>query len=340
MKKIIGRLFALSVGLLLIISAGLVIVRLDARPRTDDAFLDADIIHLAPDISGRIVSLNVRNNQSVHAGDVLFVIDPEPYELRRNAAKAQSRALEAKIDDTLNEVASQVSKADAAHTGIGNAQAQLTLASSTLARLEPLLGKGFVTAQQVDQARTARDSARIALDQAIQQAQAARQAVSSVRPLQEQLAASQASEALAERDLGKTVVKAPFDGKIIGLNVAVGEYASVGHPLFTVIDTSKWYAVANFRETEIAKMSPGTAATVYLMGQPERALRGHVESVGWGVLPEEVTLVNGVPRVMKTLDWVRLAQRFPVRVLLDQPPDDMMRIGASVVVVLRYDDQR
>ena len=197
-------------------------------------------------------------------------------------------------------------------------EAQLALASSTLARQEPLLGKGFVTAQQIDQARTARDSARIALDQAIQQAQAARQAVSSVRPLQEQLAASQVNETLAERDLGKTVVEAPFDGKIIGLNVAVGEYASTGHPIFTLIDTSKWYAVANFRETEIVRMAPGTAATVYVMGQPERPLQGHVESVGWGVLPEEATLVNGVPRVMKTLDWVRLAQRFPVRILLDR----------------------
>jgi multidrug efflux system membrane fusion protein len=149
-----------------------------------------------------------------------------PYELRRNAAKAQSRALEARIDDTLNEVASQVSRADAAHTGIANAQAQLALASSTLARLEPLLGKGFVTAQQIDQARTARDSARITLDQAVQQALAARQAVSSVRPLQEQLAASQADEALAERDFAKTVVIAPFDGKVIGLNIAVGELPS------------------------------------------------------------------------------------------------------------------
>jgi multidrug efflux system membrane fusion protein len=340
MKKYIGRLFAILVVLLLGVTSVLVALRLDARPRTDDAFLQADIIHLAPEISGRIVTLNVRDNQSVHAGDVLFVIDPQPYELKRDSARAQSQALQAKIDDTLNEVASQVSRADAAHTGIGNAQAQLALAVSTLARLEPLLGRGFVTAQQVDQARTARDSARIALDQAIQQAQAARQAVSSVRPLQAQLAASQASEALAERDLEKTVVKAPFDGKVIGLTIAAGEYASVGHPVFTLIDTSKWYAVANFRETEIARMAPGTAATVYLMAQPGQALPGHIDSIGWGVLPDEASLANGVPRVVKTLDWVRLAQRFPVRILLDHPPEDAMRIGASAVVVVRYADQR
>ncbi len=340
MKKSIGRLFVLVVALLLAASAVLVARRLDSRPRTDDAFLEADIVHLAPDVSGRIVSLNVRNNQSVHAGDVLFIIDQQPYALKLAAVRAQSQALEARIDDSLNEVASQVSRADAAHTGIGNARAQLGLASSTLARLEPLLGKGFVTAEQVDQARTARDSARITLDQAIQQAQAARQAVSSVRPLEAQLAGNRASEALAERDLDKTVVRAPFDGKVIGLNVAAGEYAAVGHPVFTLIDTSRWYAVANFRETEIARMAPGTAATVYLMAQPEQPLQGHIDSVGWGVLPDDASRTGDMPRVVKTLDWVRLAQRFPVRVLLDQPPQDVMRIGASAVVVVRHDDRR
>ncbi len=340
MKKRIGRLFAGATVLLLVATAVLVALRLDSRPRTDEAFIEADVIHLAPEVSGRITALPVRNNQKVQAGDVLFVIDPEPFELKKNAATAQSRALEARIDDALSQVASQVSKADAATTGIGNARAQLAQASSTLARLEPLLGKGFVTAEQVDQARTARDKARIALDESIQQAQAARQAVSSVRPLEEQLAASRASEALAQRDLEKSVVRAPFNGKIIGLNVAVGEYASTGHPIFTLIDTGRWYAVANFRETEIFGMAPGTAATVYLMADPKRALTGHVDSVGWGVTPDDASLVNGIPRVVKTLDWVKLAQRFPVRILLDHPPEETMRIGASAVVVVRYDDGR
>jgi len=340
MKKLAAKIFTSVVALLVLTSSIMVIHKLDARPRTDDAFIDADIVHLAPEISGRIISLNVQNNQIVHAGDILFVIDPQPYELKLNAAKAQSRMLETKIDDTLNEVASQVSRADAAHTAIGNARAQFAQASSTLSRLEPLLGKGFVTAEQVDQARTARDSARITLDQAVEQAQASRQAVSSVRPLQEQLAASRANEALAERDLDKTVVKAPFDGKVTALNISAGEYAITGHPLFTLIDTSKWYAVANFRETEIARMFPGSDATVYLMAQPKKALSGRVDSIGWGVTPEDGSVVNGLPRVAKTLDWVRLAQRFPVRILLDQPPQDEMRIGASAVVVVRHEDKR
>lgn len=273
-KPAVGKLIAGTFLAMLLVSGLLVVLRMDARPRTDDAFLLADVADIAPEASGRIVVLNIRDNQSVHAGDVLFVVDPEPYQLKVDAAKAR-----------------------------------LVLASGTLARMQPLLSKGYVTAEKIDQAQAELESAR-------------------------------AAEAVAEHDLRNTVVKAPFDGKIAGLNIAVGEYASTGHPLFTMIDTSKWYAVANFRETEIAKVAKGTGATVYVMSHPERALQGHVDSVGWGVISEDASLVNGLPRIPKTLNWVRLAQRFPVRIRIDHPADDLMRIGASSVVVIRYEASR
>lgn len=340
MRKKAASISVAVVSLLFIVSGLLVYRRMVSRPRTDDAFLEADVIHLAPEVSGRIVSLDVRNNQQVRAGDVLFVIDPQPFQLKLDEARAQTRELERRITDTSGEVAAQASRAEAAHTAIGDARARLALAESTLARLEPLLPKGFVTALQVDQARTARDSAKIALNQAEQQATAAREDVRSVRPLQEQLDASRASEALAARDLEKSQVRAPVAGRVVGLNVAVGEFAVSGHALFTLIDTSRWYAVANFRETEIARMHMGTPATVYLMSEPRKAILGHVESIGWGVTPDDASLDkdNGMPRVAKTLDWVRLAQRFPVRILLDTPPQNAMRIGASAVVVVRHGD--
>ncbi len=274
MKKKPGKIIAVLILAAFAVSGALVVARMESRPRTDDAFLLADIADIAPDVSGRIVSLNVRSNQGVHAGDTLFVIDPEPYKLKLDSAKAQ-----------------------------------LELAATTLARSEPLLGKGFVTAEQIDQMRAAKDSAR-------------------------------AAEALAERDLKNTNVTAPFDGEVIGLTVRAGEYAAAGHPLFTMIDTSRWYAIANFRETEIASMKAGTPATVYMMAQPGEPLRGRVDSVGWGVLPDDAKIVGGIPMIPKTLNWVRLAQRFPVRILIDNPPADRMRIGASAVVVVRHGDNR
>jgi multidrug efflux system membrane fusion protein len=271
MKKIIGKCVAVIVLVMLIVSSILVIARMDDRPRTDDAFLFADTANIAPDVSGRIVSLNIRDNQSVHAGDILFVIDPEPYQLRLNAAKAQ-----------------------------------YLLASTSLERMEPLLGKGYVTAEQIDEALATKESAR-------------------------------ANEALARRDLTNTVIKAPFDGKIVGLTNTIGEYASTGHPLFTMISTSRWYVVANFRETEIAKMRKGADAVIYVMSHPQKALQGHVDSVGWGITSDDASLGNGLAHIPKTLNWVRLAQRFPVRILLDNPPEYLMRIGASAVVVVHYD---
>ena len=271
-KKIIGKLIAVSVIAMVVISGVLVVLRLDERPRTDNAFLLADIANIAPEVSGRVVALNIRNNQSVQAGDVLFVIDPEQYRFKLNSAKAQYK-----------------------------------LASFTLERMTPLLKKGYVTAEQIDEALATKESA-------------------------------QATEDLARRDLKNSTMIAPFKGKIVGLNIAAGQYATTGQSLFTMIDTSKWYAVANFREREIAKMKVGSVATVYVMAHPQQALQGHVESIGWGVTPEDASIGNGLPVIPKTLDWVRLAQRFPVRVLLDKPPDDLMRIGASVVVVVHSDE--
>ncbi|MBV8091792.1 MAG: biotin/lipoyl-binding protein [Acetobacteraceae bacterium] len=144
---------AFGAAMLLIV---LTVQRIEVRPRTDDAYLQADLVHMAPDVSGRIIELNVSDNQFVHRGDVLFRIDPVPFELRVEQAQATVRGLEAKLAVTTDQVAAQTTNADNATRGIAAAQAQLTLASSTLNRLEPLLPHGYVTAEQVDQARKIR----------------------------------------------------------------------------------------------------------------------------------------------------------------------------------------
>ena len=332
--RVLGILFSVTAIAGAIAAAALAARRLDERPRTDDAFLQADLVHLAPDVSGRIVALNVRENQAVQAGSVLLVIDPEPYRLRLDQARAQLQGLMAQLNVTTDQVASQNSKAEAANTAIGTAQAQLTLASSTLARMEPLLVRGFVTAEQVDQARTAQRTAQNSLQQARQQAQEARQGVSSTKPIEQQIEAAKVSVALAERDLRLTEVRAPCAGRITGLDIAAGEYAAAGHPLFTIIDTERWYAVGNFRETDLAGFRPGQHAVTYVLSAPGQPVGGSIESLGYGVMPDEGGSLGGLPRVSRTLSWVRVAQRFPVRILLDRPPPDLMRVAASVVIVI------
>ena len=284
--------------------------------------------------AAEIVELDVRDNQKVHRGQVLFRIDAEPYQFRADQARAAVLGLEAKVALTANQVAAQTSGAGAAARSIGSAEAQRVLASSTLARLEPLLGHGFVTAQQVDQARTAQRTAQIALQQAQLQADEARQAITNTKPTEAELEGARATLALAERDQNKTVVRAPCDGRITALDIAAGEFAAVGVPLFTIIDTEHWYAIGNFRETDLAGMRPGQRATVYVMAQPRRPLRGEIDSLGWGVASDVSATFGGLPHVERTLNWVRIAARFPVRILLDAPPENLMRFGASAVIVI------
>jgi membrane fusion protein, multidrug efflux system len=333
-RRFIGVLVSVTAFAAVVVLGLAAAHRLQDRPRTDDAYLQADLVHMAPDVSGRITELGVEDNQLVRRGQVLFKIDPEPYRLRLDEAAANVRALQATVDVTTNEVASQTSKAGAASTGIDAAKAQLALATSTLRRLEPLLARGFVTAQQVDQARTSQKTAEVALDQDRQQAAEAREGISSVKPDEEALAGSRSALALAQRELRLTVVRSPCDGRITGLDTATGEFATTGVPLFTIIDTERWYAVGNFRETDLGAIRPGQRAKVYAMMAPGQPLAGRVESLGFGVAPDEGATLDGLPRVPRSLNWVRIAQRFPVRILLQAPPEALMRLGASASIVI------
>src|SRR5260370_31711784 len=152
-RKALGVLVSLIALTGVLVTMVLATRRIDLRPRTDDAYLQADLVHMAPDVSGRIVELDVRDNQAVHKGDVLFRIDPEPYRMRVDQARAAARSIEAKLALTADQVAAQTSKAGAAERGLRSADAHRALATSTLGRMEPLPGQGFVTAQQVDQPR-------------------------------------------------------------------------------------------------------------------------------------------------------------------------------------------
>ncbi len=198
------------------------------------------------------------------------------------------------------------------------------------------MAKGYVTAQQVDEARTNEKTAEAALTTATQQALQARQAVGDTESLITQRESAQAAVALAERDLRNTVVTAPFDGLIVGLDIAEGAYAAAGHPLFTLIKTDAWYAIGNFRETELPEIASGDPATIWLMADGSHPLKGHVDSIGWGVRPEDAG-GPALPSVGRTLSWVVVAQRFPVRIRLDAPPDAAMRIGTTVSVQVRHE---
>ncbi len=306
----------------------------DTHPRTNDAFAQADAIGVASQVGGRIIELNVKDNAAVKKGDVLFTIDPRPYRYEAERLQAQLVTLERQIGLTQRQVDAQRFAALASAATVTRAEQSAAQRESTLARMEPLLNGEFITREQVDQARTARDTAQSELKATLLEHKRAVSAVSGVDALVAQKKELEAAIANAEYQLEQTAVRAPFDGLVVDLNIAEGEYASVGRPLFTLIDTRTWYVVANFRETELPSIRPGTQVRVYLMIDPRRTFAGVVDSVGWGVLPDEGGSAQGLPQVPKSINWVHVAQRFPVRIRVSDPAPDLFRIGASAVAVV------
>ena len=190
---------------------------------------------------------------------------------------------------------------------------QIAQADSTLRRLEPLLPSHFTTAENVDEART------------------------KLTTLQAQREGVVATINLEELHLSYCKVIAPFSGRVINLNISAGAHVGTGVPVFSLLDTSKWYVIANFREAEIQHMAPGSEAIVYLSSAPNQRFRGKVQGVGWAVKPEgEIDLPpSGVPYVKRELNWVRVSQRFPVRIEVENPDQDLFRMGASAVAIIK-----
>ncbi len=317
--------------------AVLALHRLDVRPRTTDAIVTANTIQVVPEVAGLIATLNVKDDGVVRKGDVLFTIDQERYLLALAQAKAQVRALEAQIDLTNRTVSSQVTGVSVAQANAEAARARLKQASDTLIRMEPLLPDGYVTHEQVDLARTARDTAASQLIGALNSTRQVRQAVGDSNALVAQLEGARALVGLAERDLRNTVVRAPFDGRIVGVTTSVGQMVGPVKALFTLIDTSQWFIVADFRETELRTIRPGDRVIGYVMSAPGVHLGGFVESIGSAVAELDNLSIAGVPPIQRDLNWIRIAQRFPVRIALERPPEELMRIGASAVVVVHHD---
>jgi membrane fusion protein, multidrug efflux system len=325
------------------------------RPQTDDATVRANVVGVAPQVSGHILELSVHDNQQVNKGDPLFLVDPRPYEIALERARAALALTRSEVDGLRNGAAT-------AGAGIAKAQAQLSASAAEvvrretqfrsaddhLKRLQPLLPQQFVTVDRVEEARTQRDAAAAALVAARAQHDATEAALSQARTeraraadavgdregFNARLAAAEAAVHAAELDLAYCRVAAPFAGKVVNLNISEGAFARAGADVFVLVDTRTWYVMANFRETQLQHIPAGATADLYLQSQPGKHFRGTVVGLGWAVLPENGTSVNGLPRVERSLDWIRLAARFPVRIQVDDP-DDSFRLGASAVATVR-----
>ena len=306
-------------------------------PSTDDATIDADVVHVAAAVGGRIIDIPVTENRRVAKGDLLFQIDPVPYRLAVEQADANVELAQARLDTQRRVVATQRSAALVAADQVKRARANLDLAGRTVDRLRPLAAPGYVPTQQLDQAQTAQRDAATSLQQALEQQAAAERAIDTEAGAEAAVRAQQAALAIARRALDDTTVKASQSGHVAGLTVLAGEMVAPSQSLFTLVGDEEWFAVANFREIDLRHIAIGDCATVYSMIDRTRAVRGTVQGIGAGVLDtDRVNLPRSLPYVARSVNWVRVAQRFPVRVRLEQPPQFLMRLGASAVVEIRH----
>ena len=331
-----------------LVKAGELLFEIDDRPygyaleraKSDQRMLEGQIVDLSRTIASQEsgVSVSQANTHSAQA------------DLSRFAAA---------VDEA---------KADVANSqqGVERAKAQWAYANNNLHRVEPLLAKQFVTADQVDLVRTQEVAQAQALKQAesqlklsearllsaqaqleraksvISQSQAqleqSRHAVSTMEPLTAQRGAKESAVQTAQYNFDNTKVRAPFDARVTNLILSEGAYAHTGQQIFTLIDARSWWVIGNFRETQLKHIAPGMKADVYVLSRPTVRLEGIVDSLGYGVTPDTdviSNLGNGLPDVQRTLNWVHLASRYPVRVRITDTSGDTLRLGESAVLVIR-----
>ena len=383
----------LSAGIILysLVTGACVLRQVAVNPRTDDAEVFANFIGIAPVVNGPIVKLPIADNQLIKEGQPLFEIDDRPYRFSLAQAESELASLNGQMENQRRTIASLVSGVDVAKSGalsseanvnrasasidqaqadisnakaaVDRADAESSYASNNLHRLEPLLERQFVTADQIDQARTTASTrsqaakqarsqlalaeaglraaeaqgtqAQATLMQTRHQVSQASNGIITLRPLSGQLSGKQAAIDTAVYNLEHCKVLAPFDARVTNLTISQGAYAHAGEQVFTLIDTRVWWVIANFRETQLQHIRPGMDADIYVLSHPDKRLKGVVDSVGVGVIPDADLigkLTSGLPDVQRTLNWVHLASRFPVRVRLKDPAQDYFRLGESAVV--------
>ena len=394
-RRVLGFVVGAAIVLVTLVLITLTVIRMTYNPRTQDGSLGAHYIGMAPEVDGRIISLNVRDNQCVHTGQLLVEIDPRPYQyslqsalsnqakleedIRQEersirAARYQVSASKGSVDssrlnvvkgaDSIRQAGDQLTESRAS---LGTARANLAIADLNLERNTPLAQKNYISRQDYDQllanqksaaeavrsaeaqvraseasqnsAAATQDQNGVSVDQSIDELRRSRNEVPVLGTLTAQRPSYQASVDQARLNLSWTKVYAPFDGCVTSMNIARGEYAKPGTAMFTFIDENSWYVRADYAEGQLRYIRPGMRADVVLMSDPHHTLPGVVESISTGVTSSDSSDVGGIPgtpgnlpTVERSLDWVRLAARYPVRIHIEPRDPRLMLIGTTAEV--------
>jgi len=305
---------------------------------TDDAFIAARQFPIAPRVSGYIVAVPVTDNQHVKAGDVIARIDDRDYRVALEQAEAQVAASRANVGHIDAQMDVQQAQIAAAQAQVDQAQAALTFAQQA-ARFEELVKKGAGTVQNAQQSASQLNQQQAAVESAQATLKLAERQVETLKA-QRAAAAANLAQAEAQRDqaqlnLSYTTVTAAQDGRVVNLSAGVGAFAPPGAALATFVPGQIW-VTANFKETQLDHMLPGQPATIRVDAFPDHDFRGHVVSVQ----PGSGTAFSLLPPENATGNYVKIVQRVPVKIALDNPsPDVALGPGMSVAPTVRIDPE-
>lgn len=289
---------------------------------TDNAYVGANQVDIAAQVSGPVTQVLVRDQQTVHAGDVLFTIDPRNYDIALQRTRAQRDLARQGMSQESAGVAS-------AQAVLAQRRAEALNARNNWTRNQQLMQSGFLSPQGAETARTQMQTA----DAAVKAAEAGvAQARSALGKVGEENAAIQAAAAAvkqAELDLERTQVKSPVDGVIANLTLRPGNTVMPGTPLFVIIASNEYWVNANFKETQLKDVRPGQKAEIRSDMYPDRVFHGTVQSLSGG----SGAAFSLLPPQNATGNWVKVTQRVPVRIRVEDPdPNRPLRIGTTATV--------
>lgn len=328
------------------------------NPWTRDGQVRAQVIQITPRVSGPIVKLPIKDNQLVKAGDLLFEIDPRTFEADLDQARAQ-------LDETGDNYQALVQQVEAAKAMVDVSRAAITQARSSIKEMESTIERNEAEYDRQKELLPRRATSQKAVDRAkanyevsVEQrktavaglAQARASLLESEANLAEAKAnlgaagdanalirAARAAVRKAELNLEFTQVRAPVDGYVTNLNLRLGSQAVANQPALALVDINSFWIDGFFKENSIGKIREGDKAVVTLMTYPDTPLEGYVDSLGWGIAQEDgSTGFELLPNVSPTFEWIRLAQRVPVRIHLTNVPDEIeLRVGTTCSVLVK-----
>lgn len=292
--------------------------------RSNDAYVSANVINMASLVSGPITELYVQENQAVKKGDKLITIDPRPYLYTLNKARAEYNI--ARIDYETDKLSIKVAEDE-----LKQSKAMLALSQDHLHRYQKLTQQGDLA-----EIHLINTEAKISEQQAVVLAAMEKVRIAQQRLDDNHIRAAKAAMEKAEYLYQHTTIVAPTDGYITNFNLRRGQYIHTGEGLFALIDSSCWWIVTRYRETAIRLIQPGDKAIIYLDMYPGKTFHGHVKSIGWGI--NRVQSGRVAPSTLlymePTEDWIKIAQRFPVRIIIDDVSKDYpLRIGANATTI-------